>query len=90
MCTGLELLAAGAAATTAVVAVDQAQDAKKDRKDALLKAAGVEKERKDAEVKATQDAYAQTQMRKQAMRQNSLFTGGAGGSEPATRQTLGV
>jgi hypothetical protein len=90
MCTGLELLAVGAAATTAAVSIDQAQDAKKDRKDAILKAAGIEKERKDADAKATQDAYASTQMRKQALRTNSLFTGGAGGSEPATQQTLGV
>jgi len=90
MCTGLELLAAGAAATTAAVSIDQAQDAKKDRKEALLKATGLEKDRKAAESKATQDAYASAQMRKQALRSNSLFTGGAGGSEPATQQTLGV
>jgi hypothetical protein len=47
-------------------------------------------ERKAAETKATQDAYASTQMRKQALRQNSLFTGGSGGTAPATQQTLGV
>ncbi|WP_159594395.1 hypothetical protein [Hydrogenophaga sp. BPS33] len=72
------------------VSVDSAQDAKKDRKEMQAKAAGVEAERKAAEAKATQDAYAQTQMRRQALRQNSLFTGGAGGSAPATGQTLGV
>lgn len=70
--------------------IDQANDAKKDRKEIQAKAANAEAERKAAEAKATQDAYAQTQMRRQALRQNSLFTGGAGGTVPATRQTLGV
>jgi 23S rRNA pseudoU1915 N3-methylase RlmH len=90
MCTGLELLAVGAAATTAAVSVDQAQDAKKDRKQAKTMAENAVLERKAAETKATQDAYASTQMRKQALRQNSLFTGGSGGTAPATQQTLGV
>lgn len=70
--------------------IDQAQDAKKDRKQMLAKADAAEAERKAAETKAIQDAYATTQMRRQALRSNSLFTGGAGGSAPATRQTLGV
>lgn len=91
MCTGIEpYLVGAAAATTAAVSIDQANDARKDRKALEAKALQAENERKAAEAKATQDAYAQTQMRKQALRSNSLFTGGSGGSEPAARQTLGV
>ncbi|WP_439587501.1 hypothetical protein [Hydrogenophaga sp.] len=90
MCTGLELLAVGAAGATAATTISQANDAKKDRKQAQAMAANAETERKAAETKATQDAYASTQMRKQALRSNSLFTGGSGGAEPAARQTLGV
>lgn len=92
MCTGIEpwVYGAVASAATAAVAVDSAQEAKKERKDMQAKAANVELDRKNAEAKATQDAYASTRMRKQALRSNSLFTGGAGGSEPATQQTLGV
>lgn len=91
MCTGIEPWIVGAAAaTTAAVSVDQAMDAKKDRKRATAQAENAAAERKAAETKATQDAYAQTQMRKQALRSNSLFTGGSGGSAPATQQTLGV
>ena len=84
--TGALILGAIGTAT----AVDSAQDAKKDRKELKAQAANAETERKAAEAKGIQTAYAQTQMRKQAIRQNSLFTGGTGGSEPATRQTLGV
>lgn len=74
----------------AASSIDAAQDAKKDRKELRAQAANAEAERKAAEAKGIQDAYAQTQQRKQALRKNSLFTGGSGGSEPADRQTLGV
>lgn len=90
MCTGLEAALLAGTAVTAATAVDSAQDAKKDRKELKAQAENVALERKTAETKATQDAYASTQMRKQALRSNSLFTGGSGGAEPAARQTLGV
>lgn len=90
MCTGLEVALIGGAAATTVAAVDSADNARKGRRQATAQAESAAAERKAAETKATQDAYAQTQMRKQALRSNSLFTGGSGGSAPATQQTLGV
>jgi hypothetical protein len=78
------------AGVSTAAAVDSAQNAKKDRKRLQAQADGVEQERKAAEAKGIQDAYAQTQLRKQALRSNSLFTGGSGGSASAGRQTLGV
>lgn len=87
MCTGAELLLAGAATAGAVSSISAAQDQKKAAKNAAAQASNAEAERKAAETKATQGAYAQSQMARRAVRENSLFTGGgdAGG-----RTTLGV
>jgi hypothetical protein len=70
--------------------INSAQDAKKDRKLLRSQAENAEAERKAAETKGIHDAYAQTQLRKQALRSNSLFTGGAPAGHSSGRQTLGV
>lgn len=87
MCTGLELLAAAGATAATVSTVQQGSDARKQRKALTAQAEGAEAERKAAETQATQNAYAQTQFARKAMRENSLFTGGG---TSAGRQTLGV
>lgn len=80
MCTGLEI--AALVGTTA--SVKQGLDA---RKDAKAQSRNAEKERKAAETKATQDAYASTKFARDALRSNSLFTGGG---TAGAQQTLGV
>lgn len=70
--------------------INSAQDAKKDRKQLKTQAENAEAERKAAETKGIHDAYAQTQQRKQALRQNSLLTGGSSEGHSSGRQTLGV
>lgn len=89
MCTGLEI-AAGAAAVGGLLY--SANSAKHAREDAEGAAADAKKEREQAKAQATTDANAQIALRKKAMRENSLLTGGgslAPGSG-AGRTTLGV
>jgi hypothetical protein len=83
MCTGLELLAAAGTASS----IKSANDQRKASKNAERQAANAETERKAEETKAQQNAYAQTQMSRKALRENSLFTGGG---TSAGQQTLGV
>ena len=82
MCTGAEallVLGGTAAAASAYTAYEGVQDAKDARKSAAA-------ERTKAEADAVNRAQAKTQMQRKALRDNSLFTGGA----DAGRTTLGV
>jgi len=76
-------------AAGAVASYDAAQDQKKAAKRAEAEARNAQSEREAAAAKATQDAYAQQQFSKRALRENSLFTGSDIGLSGG-RQTLGV
>ena len=91
MCTGVELLLAGAATAGAVSSIEAGNQQKKAARAAEAQAAGAEAERKAAQAKATQDAYASQAFAKRALRENSLFTGGGDSLGAASgQQSLGV
>ncbi|MDP2074626.1 hypothetical protein [Hydrogenophaga sp.] len=87
MCTGLEIAALVGTTASVKQGLDARKDAKAQSRKADAAAAGVEAERKAAETKATQDAYASTKFARDALRSNSLFTGGG---TAGAQQTLGV
>jgi hypothetical protein len=84
MCTGLEILAAGALGLGAVSA-KQGYDARSDAKKAAKNAAA---DTRKAEIDAINKSNSQIQMQRRALKDNSLFTGAD--SIGAAPQTLGV
>jgi len=87
MCTGLEVAALVGAGASTYSAIDSGNQARKASRNAAEQAANAEKERKAAADKAAQDAYASTKFAREALRSNSLFTGGG---TTGSQQTLGV
>ena len=95
MCTGAELTA-GAAVVGAVAGAAGTYNGIQARKDAKAQAQRAEQERKKAESEAAASANFKTTQARQALRANSLFTGGGTAGAATTpgagggQTTLGV
>lgn len=89
MCTGVEIAAAAGVVGGLWKSSNDAKHARRDAEGAVADAA---KERERAKAQATTDANAQIAMRRKAMRENSLLTGGGnlGPTQSGARTTLGV
>lgn len=88
MCTGLEVAALASAGAATVGAAQGYESSRRARRAASAAA----EQSRQAESRATQDANARVAMRRRALAQNSLFTGGgdmASGMSAPGKATLG-